>query len=308
MKKYHVLLILTFCLIKLDYLNAQDFDEYYITFENNDYEYLEFDNSGIWQVGKPQKGDWNEAASSDNVLMTDTLNYLKTPVKTWFTFKYEAPWWSNCINGWYIGFAFKTDLPYQKAGLYVETSYNHGSTWYQIMQDTFLNNNSDSPVFLDTLNNNIIGLSGNNGDYWPESIDICGKSFNPDTIAAKVKSVWLRIVYENLDTIPHKGIIIDNMYLFFGNYCEFIGIEEMEESNSQIYPNPIIGISTLEINNHTNNELLIEIYSIDGLISKKEYICDNSYKINKSDYKSGYYLYRVIANNQTIQSGKFLVH
>lgn len=288
---------------------TNDSDEFFINFENNDYGVLEFDDKGIWQVGKPNKGNWTEALNGDNVLITDTTKMLNQPVKTWVTFKYERPWWSNCIRSWGIAAKYIYDLSFQKAGFYIEVSYDLGHTWYQFAEDTFLNNDPDYILeFQDTLINGNLALTGTRDD-WPGVNDyfLCQKQFYPDTIAAKVHNVWLRFVYENIDTITHQGFLMDSLAIRIGHYCEFLSIEEFNELDSKLYPNPLVDHSTLEFNNPLQKKILIEITDITGKVCLKQFVCTKSLSLNKSDFFNGYYVYRVIDGNKIVQKGKFIV-
>lgn len=284
-----------------------DSDAFLINFENNDYVDLEFDTLSVWQVGRPNKGNWTEAFNGENALITDTSKLLNQPIKTLITFKYERPWWSNCIRGWGIEMYYKHDFPYSKAGFYTEVSYDKGLTWYHIVKDTFLNISATSFKFTEKLQSGTYAISSIKDEIWDTTGILCQKIFSPDTVAAKVHNIWLRLVYENLDTVSHKGIIIDRLLIYFVHYCEFLSIDEFYKDKSKIYPNPITNVSILDFNNPTNQESIIEFYDLTGRIVMKKYSCNKSLELNRYEFEKGYYLYRVITNNKTIQKGKFIV-
>lgn len=91
--------------------------------------------------------------------------------------------------------------------------------------------------------------------------------------------------------------------------CEPVSIPTHEAANKVItvYPNPFSNYTTITLNDATQtNSYEFKLYNILGeeLISKtisKKYIT-----IKTNNLSSGVYLYKVIANNKTIQSGKLI--
>jgi len=87
------------------------------------------------------------------------------------------------------------------------------------------------------------------------------------------------------------------------------GIKEnkFEGVTINIYPNPITGISFLEIKNIDNyRQVSINIFDLFGIEVWSKNIEKNS-KINKEEIPPGFYLYRISGNDKVIGSGKLIV-
>jgi len=72
-----------------------------------------------------------------------------------------------------------------------------------------------------------------------------------------------------------------------------------------VYPNP--GIDKLNIIVPENNKFLtFEIYNVLGNLCVSESFSNENYKINTEKLNSGIYFYRIIKNNKTISTGKWI--
>ncbi len=174
----------------------------------------------LWQVGPPQKGLFNAAHSTPNVIVTDTVAYY--PPNNTSSFTVKAPLWG--FGGWNVFFlrfyhAFDTDTLME--GGYAEVSWDYGATWDNLYEDWMMPLNIEnyyeddwSPVEPDTLPNGQIGYSGrtadgSNGLRWVYS------SFCWENIGFPVSdSVFVRFTFYS-DSIPEErdGWMIDDITL-----------------------------------------------------------------------------------------------
>jgi len=74
--------------------------------------------------------------------------------------------------------------------------------------------------------------------------------------------------------------------------------------STEIYPNPVTDVSTIEISGIENTISVIEIFDLFGRKIKSISIT-NKISINRNEFDSGIYLYNVIAGDKLIVSGKF---
>lgn len=123
----------------------------------------------LWQVGPPQKGLFNAAHSSPNVIVTDTLATYPTGNSSSFTLK--APLWS--FWGWnvfFLRFYHALDTDTLMDGGFLEVSWDNGLTWTNIYDDWMMPLNIENfyestwqPFMADTLPNGQMGYSGRTG-------------------------------------------------------------------------------------------------------------------------------------------------
>jgi len=73
----------------------------------------------------------------------------------------------------------------------------------------------------------------------------------------------------------------------------------------KLYPNPVVDVLYLQLDQVANNTATVEILSIDGkMLFKQQIAARSSYQINVSHYKQGMYLCR-LNNGTTIATTKF---
>ena len=158
MKKFKLHFLIILCILAGISIHAQEKkikeinETVMYNLTGNDFDLLEFDDSGIWQFGEPDKEDWDSAYNGGKVIITETNKMLNTPCKASFYFKWERPGWSNCVAGWTLGLRHKYEFPLHKAGGYIEASYDHGNNWFNIANDT-LYNTGHVDYYKDTLLN-----------------------------------------------------------------------------------------------------------------------------------------------------------
>lgn len=118
----------------------------------------------------------------------------------------------------------------------------------------------------------------------------------------------------------YRGFDLDNYYdlacftrdgttYFFNDYsqCEFLNVEEFERAQIKLYPNPLKSSSTLFIPEHLNAQK-IEFYSLEGVLMHTDQLKSEAHSIQREQFKSGVYIYRISTASGTIYSGKLVVH
>jgi hypothetical protein len=88
-----------------------------------------------------------------------------------------------------------------------------------------------------------------------------------------------------------------------------VGIREFETNRLrvEIIPNPVISSSIMRIEGEFNHDLMIEIFSLDGVKIKTIRPAKSSHVIRKEDYFPGVYIFRVTKTNAGFITGKFIV-
>jgi hypothetical protein len=140
---------------------------------------------------------------------------------------------------------------------------------------------------------------------------------NPGESSISIGKYNIRISEKcpNNTQIPIKVEISSDGYNFWSDIFSIIvqepvGIEEIMEPITRIYPNPTENILNIELNDADNQPLEIEIFTITG-----EVIYQKNYKniaahfveqVDLSDYAKGIYLVKV-KQNKTVTVGKVVV-
>jgi hypothetical protein len=93
-------------------------------------------------------------------------------------------------------------------------------------------------------------------------------------------------------------------------YYSTLNVQEINKKKSiRIYPNPVIDISFIEIENNIKGNYILELYNVLGeKIKKIKILCNKKIKINRTDFNSsGIYLYKLYNTKNIIETGKILV-
>ncbi len=107
----------------------------------------------------------------------------------------------------------------------------------------------------------------------------------------------------------------DSSLLFinpFYNTCYYYataGLNEPNKNNISInlYPNPIVDISTFEISNSQTGQIKLELYNISGKKVRTIETKENKIIFNRHDFESGFYIYKLIIENKLTKCGKLIM-
>lgn len=143
----------------------------------------------------------------------------------------------------------------------------------------------------------------NLNEYWIEGIGSNEGLFytHHEVCISDVKHVLL-CYYEN-DTLMYQSPYHDDCYL------TNVGLDENTmDLNIKIIPNPVTGTSRILIPEIIKHEVLLSIYDYQGkLLSIRKYKPNEEILINNTQFNPGIYIYRIIVNNTSYYSGKFVV-
>ncbi|MBA7532480.1 hypothetical protein ES705_24706 [subsurface metagenome] len=173
-----------------------------------------------------------------------------------------------------ITFYQKYDFEEFADGGIIETSYDKGLTWQNILFDTLIQNNLVESINLyeadDTINSydNQPGFTGLQSDMNLVVIDFEANRNYYDTMSLK-----FTISTDSYDA-QNEGWLLDGFY--FAGIT--VGIEaSVNNSGVKISPNPSSDL--LSIYSETNSITTVEIFSLDG----KKLLSENSYEIRSVD-------------------------
>ena len=241
--------------------------------------------NNIWQVDAPQKTIFTNAYSSPNVIITDIINPYPVNDTSSFTIVniagvgYTSPHTASLLGEYSVNSDTLTDF-----GL-IEFSPDNGTSWYDIVNDTFITNYIGFPQHW-------ISLTGNSNGWQPFYVNLAplGLLFNiqlGDTV------LWrFTFISDSIQT-NKDGLMFDDLH--FEDYVE--GIEEFQNDNLiSIFPNPaseelLIAASKpseteeVRILNYTGQILLNDSHFRGNRIDTRQ-LCNGIYLLKYSDTKS----------------------
>jgi len=258
-------------------------DQYYIlNFDDTtELHHLRIDSltnhNNLWQIGALHKTIFNNAFTIPNVIVTDTSNPYPVNDTSAFTIV-------NIVSGY--GWQYNHTASLQ--GEYfvdtdtlndfgtIEFSPDNGTSWYDIVNDTFITNR--------TLFQGWITLTGNSNGWQPFFVNLAplGQLFNVqlnDTILFR-----FTFISDNIQT-NKDGIMFDDLH--FEDYFE--GIDEIQDDDLiSVFPNPTSG--ELRIQRKTfNDKTRIQIYNYTGEILYENQIFTGD-AIDTRQFRNGIYL------------------
>ena len=297
------IVVLVICLIHCS-IYAQEiipfsWGGYEINFEDtSEYNYVAFDTNNIWFITKPDKQILFLPSSptylNEYAIISDTNDYYSKNVKSSFQFKLFL---SHGYDSYYISFWHKYDFEKNKDGGIIETSYDNGLSWQNIIFDTliikYIWDSSGLYNYDDTIGsyNNHPGFTG----LQPliRSVDITFWNFrNYEILENEIDTLLLRftIVSDSID-VYNEGWMLDN-FVFGAMLADINEIEK--DNNIFILPNP--SNSLIKIDSPIEQIHKIEIFS---LIGKKVLEKHNTNSLYVDKIPAGIYLIKI--NNTYIK-------
>jgi len=295
--------IITFLFIVL-YLNGHS--QFNNDFENDTSLLITIDTSivnNIWQIGKPNKSLFNSAFSLPNAIVTDTINNYGINEYSVFEFSIsDSNFW--VFPYFAIEFRQKFDTDFRKDGGWIEASYDSGSTWINIFEDSvyFVNIYVQIGGALpDTLENGQIGFTGTNNIFYRYSLCWANGVGNPPL--PEIGLVMIRFVFYS-DSIDNnqEGWILDDFRVYptiIENVREYQNYDGIK-----ILPNPVSKSLRYKIEDYQHERFIINIYDIQG--RKVKSLTQNEVKaIDISDLEDGIYILNIKSENLN-SLGKFI--
>ncbi len=260
-----------------------DFDD------STEYEHVLIDTNNIWQITHPHKNilflQDLPSINDQYGIITDTGNYYQLGVTSSFQFKLL---FLSGTDIYHISFWQKYDFNPNVDGGIIETSWDYGATWHNIIFDSCilanLANGSENMYNLtDTISafNNQPGFTGLQATGTYVNINfMASQNFINDTLL-------LRFTFKS-DSInsSHEGWLLDN-FSFGGTVVDGVSVIK-HERQLKISPNPVRGQLTLRLEDEAIK--VVELLSLTGM-KIKEYHDKNT--IDVSGIASGIYLLMV---------------
>jgi len=252
----------------------------------------------IWQIGQPQKTVFNTAYSTQNSIITDTVNYYPINDTSSFIYKHEVSVGFLNINSVYpivelYGYYNVNSDSLNDYGK-IEFSPDNGLSWVLISDDTLTLLNSSNP--WPYIENNPV-LTGNSNGWKYFKITLSG---------------YDQHVFNTGDTIQYKFTFIsdgnsENMDGLMFDNLNFIddgggGIVNKVTSSISNYPNPFTNTLNLNYNLLTNGEL--SIFDVTGKLIHSETIkSSNTTVVNTSNFTKGVYFYKLVDTTTGLSVG-----
>lgn len=248
-------------------------------------------NSNVWQIGPPQKTIFNDAASTPNVIVTDTLNYYPNNDTSSFIIKVSTEWsWGVLALQWMQ----KLDIDSIYDGGIIEFSVDTGQTWQNVFNNPYVYN--------------FYGFQTQNADTLLDGTDVfSGKDTTWRNIWLCYDMSWGSVVTDTMyfkftfvsDGINNnrEGWMMDN---FFCHTTQVHTVKEHENDNEiSIYPNPSDGNINIEVKRKNEFQIIesLEVYSTSGRLVKSFENIPIKYFINLKDLPSGSYIVKVKSTN-----------
>jgi len=158
----------------------------------------------------------------------------------------------------------------------------------------YIGQNDDSMFVKVILFNNRSIVSANN--FYSGGVTLNWTSFNlpfSNYATADSATIIISAFYPSSPTSGPKGnssLKIDN--LIFDNSSSVEGVSA-KNTLFDIYPNPASDIITLNTDNVSNTDLILNIYNVVGTLVKSETLKQNNRQINIGDLRTGIYMVEI---------------
>jgi hypothetical protein len=207
--------------------------------DTSEYKYIKIDSTGVWKIVQPLKEilfiPENAPSYGRYAIITepDSASY-DTNVFSSFQFKLII---TSGVDFYAIGFDHKFDFERNQDGGVLETSYDLGQTWTNLLYDTNIFNHIDyvsnfySEEDLIAAYNNQPGFTGTKADM--TRIDIYF-DFN-DELKGDTLLIRFLVISDSIDS-GNEGWMLDEIGFGGG----FVPIETFIGSKINVFPNPVL--------------------------------------------------------------------
>lgn len=248
----------------------------------------------IWQVGPPQKTIFDSAATSPNVMVTDTINWTPQNNTSRFTFSTIVP---TSFGIWAMQWKQKLDMDKHHSGGVLEFSKDSGQTWYNAFNNPAVYNFFGfDTLSKDTLWNNQYAFSGTDTN-WRDIWCCVHASFLGSTFPM---ALYWRFTFQSDSSATSKeGWMIDNMNAHF-TWAHPVKDITMKDY-VQVYPNPVSDIAHIDIANVQGYHIIekMMLYDENGLVVDKWENIPTRYWFETKKYLNGHYTLKIKTNVKT---------
>lgn len=257
----------------------------------------------IWQRGAPQKTVFYQSYSLPNAMVTDTLNTYPTNANGSFDLRFP-------LQDYYygmdiiIGFRHKYHTDSLTDGGFIETSYDLGNTWGNLLYDQNIEWLLSENMYTtqDTLKGGIPGFSGTSNDWIHTQLELI--YMIPVKWPFDTLLVRFHFISDSTDT-GKDGWMIDNILTSF---AELPGaVKRHDLSIVSVTPNPLTEFSTFRFENTAREKVTIELINSAGITVRSYSTRENNLVVEKGKMPKGLYLIKLINGFQVTGTGKLLV-
>ena len=264
--------------------------------DTSEYKYVSIDTDSVWYIAKPQKVLLSMPSNlGDYALITDTNQYYPKNSRSSFQFKLYL----DVVDFYLIEFYQKYDFELKKDGGIIETSYDNGETWQNLIMDTLIINHNLGYLLYD-IDDTIEAFGGQPGftgtfseggfySVWWQNYSMIG-----DTMLLR-----FTFASDSNDT-DNEGWLLDG-FRFGGG---LVPIDDPATNSAlTLYPNPASSYLSIK----TQNGLLVQldVLTTAGTIVYSKTINGNEI-LDISSLKPGIYFIRCIENTGRIQIFKII--
>ncbi|MBN2523701.1 MAG: T9SS type A sorting domain-containing protein [Bacteroidales bacterium] len=261
MKKLLAILLLAFSVNGFTQeLIILDFWEFRFGFEDPiEYQYVKIIDNEIWQIGRPNKNilflDNDKPYLGEMAIITDTVEYY--PNDTIVSFQFRI--YLENEGETEFRFSHKYDFEENKDGGILETSYDNGVTWQNVLFDTLIQNNlTYSQNFYDeddTIKSydHQPGFTGLQSDLSNVILRFNMNGNYGDTLLLK----YTMATDDNDD--QNEGWMLDD-FLFFSSVVNVKTVDQ--NPGIRVFPNPMSDLLMISCEHSTITDVVI--FSLNG--------------------------------------------
>ncbi|MFM2286140.1 MAG: hypothetical protein RLZZ543_1637 [Bacteroidota bacterium] len=256
-------------------------------------------SDSLWQIGtSANKSVFGAAFEGSKSMLTDTSGPYPVNSDASFTYRF-----ANAFNwgGIVLSFRHWYETDSLKDGGNIEVSFDDGASWKDVYDDSsFLYTISDTLLSenlytsQDTLFDGKRGFTGSSGGWIQTRIQWV---FYLPLRLSEINSEWdvLFRFHFRSDSIPETrdGWMIDQIEASFVDVGG--GIENMQNSSLQLYPNPAKNNLTISAPFQWQSTIEATIYSLDGRKVMEETIRSDSKQLS-------------LKLKETLQPGAYILH
>ncbi|WP_117879715.1 T9SS type A sorting domain-containing protein [Aureibaculum luteum] len=247
--------------------------------------------NNLWQIGTPTTTLLNNKVSSGYVTNPSsnypdqTTSYLTSPC--YYLVGLENP---------ILKFKMAFDLEENWDVIYVEYSTNQGENW------EVLGTANDPNWYNSNRTNASSGIADDcqncPGAQWTGT-DAILKEYSYKLSALNGESnVIFRFAFVSDPAVNNEGVIIDDFQI---DATAILGINDFDQGEFLIYPNPSSSIFNIKRRNTTGQNMTIKVFDMTGkLIQKHRNITNENYQLQMTGMAKGVYFIKISIDNKNL--------
>lgn len=271
----------------------------------------------LWERGVPTDAMLNTASSGTQVYGTDLdANHTNSAKAHLISQCYDLTQLANPV----LRFDMAFDLEGNWDIAYVEYSLNQGSDWNVLGTVNSLplwynsdRTNASSGAANDCQNcpgaqwtgegESVHASGGTNATLREYAYDFALNAGNGETDLTSVTDIIFRIVFHSDGSVNEEGVIIDD-FVIDGTA---LGIEDLEQNEFMVYPNPSTGVFKIRFNG-PSSQVNFNVYDVTGkrVHSETAQQFSEEYRLNLQQLSTGVYFLE-LSNEQRVTTKKIMI-